>query len=113
MSEAYGVVGISDIEVERHAPHDDQPHVDLHQLPGDGATRAHHGVGVLHHHHLSISWEHIPWRKKSASFTTFCVCFYVKECEHGPVGQAEDAPHARTSSSSVHLDFSHSGVVQG
>ena len=47
-----GIVTVSDVEVERDAPHDDQSHVDLHQLPADGAAGSHHGVGVLHHHHL-------------------------------------------------------------
>ena len=52
MRETDGIVAVSDVEVEGDAPHDDQPHVDLHQLPADGAAGPHHGVGVLHHHHL-------------------------------------------------------------
>ena len=63
MCESYGIVGISDIEVEWDAPHDDEPHVDLHQLPGDGAAGPSPGGGVLHHHHLLDAWEHIPGGK--------------------------------------------------
>ena len=48
-----GIVTVSDVKVERDAPHDDQSHVDLHQLPADGAAGARQGIGVLHHHHLS------------------------------------------------------------
>lgn len=47
-----GIVTVSDVKVERDAPHDDQSHVDLHQLPADRTARPHHGVCVLHHHHL-------------------------------------------------------------
>ena len=78
VSQPYGIIRISDIEVERHAPHDDQPHVDLNQLPGDGATGPHHGVGVLHNHHFLITREYVSWRKKLASFATFRVCFHIK-----------------------------------
>ena len=52
MGETYGIVTISDVEVEGDAPHNNEPHVDLHQLPTDSAAGAHHGVGVLHHHDL-------------------------------------------------------------
>ena len=52
MSEPNGIITISDIKVERNTPHDDEPHVDLHQLPADGAAGARQGIGVLHHHHL-------------------------------------------------------------
>ena len=47
-----GIVTVSDVEVERDAPHDNESHVDLHQLPADGAAGPHHGVRVLKHHHL-------------------------------------------------------------
>ena len=63
MSQSNGIIAVSDVEVEGDAPHDDEPHVDLHQLPGDGATRPNPGVGVLHDHHLSVPWEDVPWRK--------------------------------------------------
>ena len=53
MSKPNGIVAVPDIEVEWNAPHDDEPHVDLHQLPADGATGACQWIGVLHHHHLS------------------------------------------------------------
>ena len=52
VSESDGIVAVPDVEVEGDAPHDDEPHVDLDQLPADGPAGAHHGVGVLHHHHL-------------------------------------------------------------
>ena len=53
VGEPDGIVAVSDVEVEGDAPHDDEPHVDLDELPADGAAGPHHGVGVLHHHHLS------------------------------------------------------------
>ena len=52
MGESDGVVAVPDVEVEGDTPHDDQPHVDLQQLPADRAARAREGVSVLHHHHL-------------------------------------------------------------
>ena len=53
MSEPNSIITISDIKVERNTPHDDEPHVDLHQLPADGAAGARQGIRILHHHHLS------------------------------------------------------------
>ena len=53
MCEPDGVVAVPDVEVEGDAPHDDQPHVDLQQLPADCAASAPEGICVLHHHHLS------------------------------------------------------------
>lgn len=52
MGEPDGVVAVPDVEVEGDAPHDDQPHVDLQQLPADCAASAPEGICVLHHHHL-------------------------------------------------------------
>ena len=53
MSKTNGIVAVPGIEVEWNTPHDDEPHVDLHQLPADGATGACERVCVLHHHNLS------------------------------------------------------------
>ena len=50
--ETNGIIAVPYIEVEGNAPHDDEPHVDLHQLPADGAAASHQRVRVLHHHHL-------------------------------------------------------------
>ena len=77
MSEPNGIVRISDVKVEGNTPHDDEPHVDLHQLPGDGATGAHQGVCVLHDHDLSVSWEDVPWRKCMTCFSTLSVCLHI------------------------------------
>ena len=52
MGEPDGVIAVPDVEVEGDAPHDDQPHVDLQQLPADCAASAPEGICVLHHHHL-------------------------------------------------------------
>ena len=52
MGEPDGVVAVPDVEVEGDTPHDDQPHVDLQQLPADCAASAPEGICVLHHHHL-------------------------------------------------------------
>ena len=52
MGEPDSVVAVPDVEVEGDAPHDDQPHVDLQQLPADCAAGAPEGIRVLHHHHL-------------------------------------------------------------
>ena len=53
MSKPNGIIAVPDIEIEWNTPHDDEPHVDLHQLPADGATGACQWIGVLHHHNLS------------------------------------------------------------
>ena len=50
--EPNGVVAVPDVKVEGDAPHDDQAHVDLQQLPADCPARPPERVGVLHHHHL-------------------------------------------------------------
>ena len=54
MSEPNGIVTVPHIEVEGDTPHDDQPHVDLDQLPADGATGSNKWTCVLHNHHLSV-----------------------------------------------------------
>ena len=53
--EPNGVVAVPDVKVERDAPHDDQAHVDLQQLPADCPARPPERVGVLHHHHLPVT----------------------------------------------------------
>ena len=111
MCESNGIVGISHIEVEWDAPHDDEPHVDLHQLPGDGAAGPHQGVRVLHHHHFSISRENVPWGQKFACFPTFCVCLNIEQGEHGPVTQAQNAAHSRPPASPLPLYVHHCGLI--
>ena len=56
MGKPDGVVAVPDIEVEGDTPHDDQPHVDLQQLPANCAASAPEGIGVLHHHHLPANY---------------------------------------------------------
>ena len=92
MSQTDGIIAVSDVEVEGDAPHDDEPHVDLHQLPADSAAGSHHGVGVLHHHHLPVAREDVPGRELLVGGAALCVGLHVQECEHAPVVEADDAP---------------------